>query len=68
MPWGGLPKKLEIRDMTDAKFQASFTDAQATKAIKEGISDGDKVKMKPAEGLSDEDIKALVTKVRAFQK
>jgi cytochrome c551/c552 len=53
--------------MTNAKFQASFTDDQAFKAIKEGIKDGDKVKMKPAEGLSDDDIKALVAKVRAFK-
>jgi cytochrome c6 len=61
-------KKLEIKDMTDAKFQASFTDAEATKAIKEGIKDGDKTKMKPVEGLTDDDIKALVAKVRAFKK
>ncbi|MGA2749029.1 MAG: cytochrome c [Verrucomicrobiota bacterium] len=62
-----IGKILQIRDMTNAKFQASFTDDQAFKAIKEGIKDGDKVKMKPAEGLSDDDIKALVAKVRAFK-
>jgi cytochrome c553 len=63
-----MGKKLEIKDMTDAKYQDSFTDEQATKAIKEGIKDGDKTKMKAAEGLSDDDIKALVAKVRAFKK
>jgi cytochrome c553 len=63
-----MGKKLEIKDMTDAKYQDSFTDEKATKAIKEGIKDGDKTRMKPAEGLSDDDIKALVAKVRAFKK
>jgi cytochrome c553 len=60
--------KLEIKDFTDAKYQASFTDEQATKAIKEGIKDGDKTKMKASEGLTDDEIKALVAKVRAFKK
>jgi hypothetical protein len=59
---------MEIKDLTDAKVQAAFTDDQAFKSIKEGIKDGDKTKMKPAEGLSDDDIKALVAKVRAFKK
>ncbi len=63
-----MGKKLEIKDLTDAKYQASFTDEQATKAIKEGIKDGDKTKMKAAEGLTDDEIKALVAKVRAFKK
>jgi mono/diheme cytochrome c family protein len=63
-----MGKKLEIKDFTDAKYQASFTDEKATKAIKEGIKDGDKTRMKPAEDLSDDDIKALVAKVRAFKK
>src|ERR1017187_1277844 len=63
-----MGKKLSLKDWTDAKVQASFTDAEATKAIKEGVKDGDKTKMKPAEGLSDDDIKALVAKVRAFKK
>src|ERR1039458_4269537 len=62
-----MGKKLEVKDLTDAKNQAAFTDAEATKAIKEGIKDGDKTKMKPAEGLSDEEIKALVAKVRSFK-
>jgi cytochrome c553 len=62
-----MGKKMEVKDMTDAKYQASFTDEKATKDIKEGIKDGDKTKMKPAEGLSDDDIKALVAKVRSFK-
>jgi mono/diheme cytochrome c family protein len=62
-----MGKKMEVKDFTDAKYQASFTDEHATKSIKEGIKDGDKTKMKPAEGLSDDDIKALVAKVRGFK-
>ena len=63
-----MGKKMEIKDLTDAKYQGTFTDEQATKAIKEGIKDGDKTKMKAAEGLSDDDIKALVAKVRAYKQ
>lgn len=63
-----MGKKLDIKDFTDAKYQDSFTDEKATKAIKEGVKDGDKTRMKAAEGLSDDDIKALVAKVRAFKK
>jgi cytochrome c553 len=63
-----MGKKLELKDLTDAKYQDSFTDEKAFKAIKEGIKDGDKTKMKPAEGMSDDDIKALVAKVRAYKK
>jgi cytochrome c553 len=60
--------KMGVKDMTDAKYQASFTDEQAAKALKEGLKDGDKIRMKPAEGLTDDDIKALVAKVRSFKK
>jgi len=63
-----MGKKMEVKDLTDPKYQASFTDDKATKAIKEGIKDGDRTKMKPAEGLTDDDIKALVAKVRSFKK
>jgi cytochrome c6 len=62
-----MGKKLELKDLTDAKYQDSFSDEKATKAIKEGIKDGDKTKMKPCEGLSDDEIKALVAKVRSFK-
>jgi|ERR1051325_3145990 cytochrome c553 len=63
-----MGQKLGIKDLTDAKIQAEFKDEQAFKAIKEGIKDSDgKVKMKAVEGLSDEDIKALVKQVRTFK-
>ena len=63
-----MGKKLEIKDFTDAKYQASLKDDAMLKAIKEGVKDGEKVRMKAAEGLSDEEMKALVTYVRAFKK
>jgi len=64
-----MGKKLGCKDWTDAAVQAKFTDDDATKAIKEGFKDADgKTLMKPAEGLSDDDVKALVAYVRAFKK
>jgi mono/diheme cytochrome c family protein len=60
--------KLQIKDLTDEKVQASFTDAEATKAIKEGVTDNGQTKMKAfGDKFSDDDVKALVAKVRAFK-
>jgi cytochrome c553 len=51
------------------KYQAAWTDAQAFKTIKEGKKDKeDKVLMKPIEGASDDEIKALVAHSRSFKK
>jgi cytochrome c553 len=61
-------KMAEVKDMTDAKWQADLKDDKAFKSVKEGIKDGDKVRMKPAEGVSDDDIKALVAYTRTFKK
>src|SRR6185437_5803698 len=56
-----MGQKLGCKDYTDAKVQTDLTDAAATKAIKEGYKDSDgKTLMKPAEDLSDDDIKGLV--------
>ena len=64
-----MGEKLGIKDLTDAKLQADLTDEKAAKSIKEGIKDSDgKIKMKPAEGLSDDEIKALVAYVRTLKK
>lgn len=64
-----MGRKLDIRDLSKADVQAKFTDADAMKAMKEGIKDKDgKVAMKPAEGLSDDDMKALVGYVRGLKK
>ena len=64
-----MGQKLGIKNLTDAKIQSEFTDEKAFKSIKEGVKDNDgKVKMKPAEGLSDDDIKSLVAQVRTLKK
>ena len=64
-----MGQKLGVKDYTDAKFQAEMKDDVAFKVIKEGAKDKEgKQVMKAAEGLSDDDIKALVKHVRAFKK
>jgi len=62
-------KKLAVRDYSDAKVQADLKDADAIKALKEGLKDADgKVQMKAFSDLSDDDIKALVAYMRTFKK
>ena len=64
-----MGKTLGAADLTDAKKQASFTDAQATDAIKNGVKQNGKTTMKAFGGkLSDADIKALVAYVRTLKK
>jgi len=61
--------KLRINDFTDAAFQAKFTDQEAFKAVKTGLVDAKgKIIMKAIEGLSDEEINALVAHVRSLKK
>jgi cytochrome c553 len=63
-----MGKKLGIRDYTDAKVQGEFTDEAALQALKQGVKGKDgKLRMQPAEELSEEDMKALVQFVRAFK-
>lgn len=63
-----MGKKLGAKDYTDPKFQETLKDEKMFKAIKEGLKEGDTTKMKPAEGLTDADIKALVAYMRDFKK
>lgn len=63
-----MGKKLEVKDYTDAKVQASMKDEEMTKTIKEGKKDGDKTKMKAFTDLSDAEVKALVAYTRSFKK
>ncbi len=63
-----MGKKVGVKDYTDPKVQAEMKDDKMVKSVKEGIKEGDKTKMKPAENLSDEEIKALVAYVRVFKK
>jgi len=64
-----MGKQLSAKDLTDPKVQASFSDAEAAKAIKEGVKQGGKTTMKAFGGkLTDEEIKALVAYVRTLKK
>jgi mono/diheme cytochrome c family protein len=63
-----MGEKLGAKDYTDAKVQAEMKDADMAKAIKEGVKDGDKSKMKAFSDLSDDEVKGLVAYIRAFKK
>jgi cytochrome c553 len=63
-----MGKKLGAKDYTDAKVQADLKDDAAFKSIKEGLVKGDTTLMKPADGLSDDQIKGLVAYMRTFKK
>ena len=64
-----MGKKSGCKDYTDPKVQAALKDEDAIKAVKEGVKDKDcKVLMKPSEGLTDDQIKALVAYMRTFKK
>jgi len=63
-----MGRKLSIKDLTDAKTQAGFTDADATKAIKEGVTENGTEKMKAfGSKLSDAQVAALVAYVRSLK-
>ena len=62
-------KAVNAKDLTKAQIQSSFTDAQATAAIKDGVTKDGMTKMSAFGGtLSDEEIKALVAYVRTLKK
>ena len=63
-------RKADVKNLTDATYQATFTDEQMFKQIKEGMKDKNgKEKMKAFGGtLSDDEIKALVAFVRGLKK
>jgi len=62
-------KKLNVPDLSTKKVQSLFTDTQGFKIIKEGVKDdNEKVSMKPAEDVTDEEIQGLVKYIRTLQK
>jgi mono/diheme cytochrome c family protein len=64
-----MGQKLNAKDYTDAKVQAALTEDAAFKAIKDGFKDKDgKALMKPTEGVSDDEARALVAYMRTFKK
>lgn len=63
-----MGRKLQIKDMTDAKVQDALTDADATKDIKDGVTVDGTTKMKAfGDKFSADEIKALVAQVRSFK-
>lgn len=64
-----MGKKSGAQDYRDAKVQASFSDADALNAIKNGVTKEGKEKMKAyGDKVSDAEAKELVAYVRAFKK
>ncbi|HEU6448149.1 MAG TPA: cytochrome c [Verrucomicrobiae bacterium] len=63
-----MGQKLGARDYTDAKVQESVSDADAIKAVKEGLKKDDKILMKAYSDMSDDDAKAAVAYLRTFKK
>lgn len=64
-----MGEKMGVKDYTDAKVQDGLKDEAMTKAIKEGVKDGDTTKMKAfADALGDDEIKALIKFIRDFKK
>lgn len=63
-----IGQKLKLKDYSDAKVQAEMTDDVMFKAIKNGVTEGGKEKMKAFADLSDDDAKALVAYIRTLKK
>ena len=64
-----MGQKLKVKDYTDAKVQAEFTDEQLAKVTLEGSTKDVKELMKGfKEDLSPADVTALVTYIRQMKK
>ena len=64
-----MGKRFGIKDYTDPKVQAAMKDEAMVKAIKEGVKENGKTRMKAyGDTLSDEEIKGLVKYIRGFKK
>jgi len=63
-----MGQTLGAMDLTSASKQASFSDAQATSSIKNGVKQNGKTTMKAFPKLSDAEVKALVAYVRTLKK
>ena len=62
-------KMAGVKDQTDAQYQAGLKDDKMFAAIKDGLKEDGKEKMKPfKEKLSDDEIKALLAHVRSLKK
>jgi mono/diheme cytochrome c family protein len=61
-------RRAGAKDLTDAKYQESFSDERAFDSVKKGIKDkkGEEVKKPFGEFLTDEQIQGLVEYLRKF--
>ena len=62
-----MGQKAGCKDFTDAAYQATLTNDKMASAIKNGVKEGDKSKMKGFPELAA-DTNALVAYIRAFKK
>ncbi len=61
-------KKLNVRDMTSAKYKQEFDEGKAHASIKDGIKkDGKEIKKAFGPELSEAEIKALVAHVKTLK-
>ncbi len=64
-----MGKKWQAKDYSNPKTWEGLTDAAAIKSIKEGFKDKEgKVIMKPTEGVTDADAKAIVEYMKTLKK
>ena len=64
-----MGQKAGTKDYRDPKVQAELQDEKSFKAVKEGATENGKEKMKPfKDKLSDDEIKALIGKLKEFGK
>jgi len=61
-------KKLKVKDYTDAAVQTALTDEDLAKAIKQGVTDNGKERMKAFTDLTPEDVTSLVAHIRTLKK
>ena len=63
-----MGRKLGVKDYSDPKVQSAMKDEEMTKAIKEGVKEDGKQKMKAfGDKFSDEQIKDLVQYIRSLK-
>ncbi|HWH72276.1 MAG TPA: cytochrome c [Candidatus Sulfotelmatobacter sp.] len=64
-----MGQKMGAKDYSSPKSWENLTDAAAIKAVKDGLKDKDgKVVMKPTEGVSDDDAKAIIDYMKTLKK
>jgi mono/diheme cytochrome c family protein len=64
-----MGKKMGAKDYSSAKAWEGLTDAAAIKSVKEGLKDKEgKVVMKPTEGISEADAKAIIEYMKTLKK